>query len=218
MLAAGHETTATGLAFAFDLLMRHPAVMAGLRDELESGDRRLSRRGRDREPRLRPVIDAVERTLAKPRTVCGWDLPAGIRVYPAIALVHRREDIYPQAHEFRPERFLDADTPSYAWLPFGGGIRRCIGAALAQAEMAEVITAVVRRRGAGGHQARAGPHRPARGSPSRRSTARPFACEPAPARAQPAPRPARASGCVAQPPSGCLAPSGAIRCARAGRP
>ncbi len=92
--------------------------------------------------RIRPVIDAAERTLAVPRTICGWDLPAGIRVYPAIALVHRREDLYPQASEFRPERFLDAKTPSYAWLPFGGGIRRCIGAALAQAEMAEVIRAV----------------------------------------------------------------------------
>jgi cytochrome P450 family 135 len=143
MLGAGHETTATGLAFAFDLLTRHPAVMARLRDEVESGNDSYLDAVVTESLRLRPVIDAVERTLAKPRTVCGWDLPAGIRVYPAIALVHRREDIYPQAHEFRPERFLDADTPSYAWLPFGGGIRRCIGAALAQAEMAEVIKAVV---------------------------------------------------------------------------
>ena len=143
MLGAGHETTATGLAFAFDLLTRHPAVMARLRDEIESGSDDYLEAVVTESLRLRPVIDAVERTLAQPRTVCGWDLPAGIRVYPAIALVHRREDIYPQAHEFRPERFLDADTPSYAWLPFGGGIRRCIGAALAQAEMAEVIRAVV---------------------------------------------------------------------------
>ena len=143
MLGAGHETTATGLAFAFDLLTRHPAVMARLRDEVESGTDAYLDAVVTESLRLRPVIDAVERTLAKPRTVCGWELPAGIRVYPAIALVHRREDIYPQAHEFRPERFLDADTPSYAWLPFGGGIRRCIGAALAQAEMAEVIKAVV---------------------------------------------------------------------------
>ena len=94
--------------------------------------------------RIRPVIDAAERTLAKPRTICGYDLPAGIRVYPAIACVHRREDLYPQADRFRPERFLDEATASYTWLPFGGGIRRCIGAALAQAEMAEVIRAVVR--------------------------------------------------------------------------
>jgi cytochrome P450 len=91
------------------------------------------------------VIDAAERTLTKPRTVAGWDLPAGTKVYPAIALVHHREDLYPRAREFRPERFLDEGAESYAWLPFGGGIRRCIGAALAQAEMVEVLRAVVPR-------------------------------------------------------------------------
>ena len=91
------------------------------------------------------MIDAAERTLTKPRTIGGWDLPAGIRVYPAIAVVHLREDLYPQPHEFRPERFIDEEATSYSWLPFGGGIRRCIGAALAQAEMAEVIRTVVSR-------------------------------------------------------------------------
>ena len=93
--------------------------------------------------RLRPVIDAAERTLTVPRTVAGWELPAGVKVYPAIALVHLREDLYPRAHEFRPERFLEDGAESYSWLPFGGGIRRCIGAALAQAEMAEVLRVVV---------------------------------------------------------------------------
>ena len=95
--------------------------------------------------RLRPVIDAAERTLTVPRTVAGWELPAGVKVYPAIALVHLREDLYPRAHEFRPERFLEDGAESYSWLPFGGGIRRCIGAALAQAEMAEVLRVVVPR-------------------------------------------------------------------------
>jgi cytochrome P450 len=75
--------------------------------------------------------------------IAGWELPAGIRVYPAIALIHRREDLYPQADQFRPERFLEGAAESYSWLPFGGGIRRCIGAALAQAEMAEVIKVVL---------------------------------------------------------------------------
>lgn len=90
------------------------------------------------------MIDASERTLTKPRVVAGWELPAGIRVYPAIALVHRREDLYPEAERFRPERFLgDGAAESYSWLPFGGGIRRCIGAALAQAEMAEVLRVVL---------------------------------------------------------------------------
>ncbi len=146
MLAAGHETTATALAFAFDLLLRHPAVFSRLRDELAGGEDDAYLNAIVTESlRLRPVIDAAERTLTKPRVICGYELPAGIRVYPAIVLVHRREDLYPQADQFRPERFLDGGAESYAWLPFGGGIRRCIGAALAQAEMAEVIRVVLSR-------------------------------------------------------------------------
>jgi cytochrome P450 len=145
MLLAGHETTATGLAFAFDLLPRSPAVLARLRDEVDGPDDDYLDAVVTETLRLRPVIDAAERTLTEPRTIGGWDLPAGIRVYPAIAVVHLREDLYPEPHEFRPERFMDEEAPSYAWLPFGGGIRRCIGAALAQAEMAEVIRAVVSR-------------------------------------------------------------------------
>jgi cytochrome P450 family 135 len=145
MLLAGHETTATGLAFAFDLLPRNPRVLDRLRDELAGGDDAYLDAVVTETLRLRPVIDANERTLTKPRTIAGWDLPAGIRVYPAIAVVQHREDLYPQPEEFRPERFLDGKTESYAWLPFGGGIRRCIGAALAQAEMAEVIRTVVTR-------------------------------------------------------------------------
>jgi cytochrome P450 family 135 len=146
MLLAGHETTATGLAFAFDLLMREPRVLARLRDELGRGEDDTYLDAVVTESlRLRPVIDANERTLTKPRTIAGWDLPAGIRVYPAIVVVQLREDLYPRPHEFRPERFIEEEATSYSWLPFGGGIRRCIGAALAQAEMAEVIRTVVSR-------------------------------------------------------------------------
>jgi cytochrome P450 len=145
MLLAGHETTATGLAFAFDLLMREPRVLSRLRDELAGEDDTYLDAVVTETLRLRPVIDAAERTLAKPRTIGGWELPAGIRVYPAIVVVHLREDLYPQPHEFRPERFIEEGATSYSWLPFGGGIRRCIGAALAQAEIAEVIRTVVSR-------------------------------------------------------------------------
>jgi cytochrome P450 family 135 len=143
MLAAGHETTATGLAFAFDLLPRYPEMLARLRDELAGGSDEYLDAVVTETLRIRPVIDAAERTLAKPRTICGYELPAGIRVYPAIACIHRRADLYPEPERFRPERFLDDGVESYTWLPFGGGIRRCIGAALAQAEMAEVIRTVV---------------------------------------------------------------------------
>jgi cytochrome P450 len=144
MLAAGHETTATGLSFAFDLLMRNPRVLMRLREELEGGNGDAYLEAVAKETlRLRPVIDAVERTLTKPRTVAGWELPAGAMVFPGIVLVHMREDLYPNPQEFRPERFLDDGAESYSWLPFGGGIRRCIGAALAQAEMVEVLRVVV---------------------------------------------------------------------------
>ena len=144
MLGAGHETTATGLAFAFELLLRNPEVLARLREEIAAGEDDSYLDAVVQEVlRLRPVIDAAERTLTVPRTVAGWDLPAGVKVYPGIALVHMREDLYPDAGSFTPERFLEGDAQSYAWLPFGGGIRRCVGAALALAEMAEVLRIVV---------------------------------------------------------------------------
>ena len=145
MLGAGHETTATGLAFAFDLLLRNASVLARLREELEGDDDTYLDAVVKETLRLRPVIDAAERTLTVPRRIAGWDLPAGVKVYPAIALVHLREDIYPRAQEFRPERFIEEGADSYSWIPFGGGIRRCIGAALAQAEMAEVLRVAIPR-------------------------------------------------------------------------
>src|SRR3954470_484192 len=143
MLAAGHETTATGLAFAFELLHRNPATLARLREAIEGDDDAYVVAVGKETLRLRPVIDAAERTLTKPRTIGGWEVPPGIKVYPAIALVHHRPDLYPEPDAFRPERFVDGGAESYTWLPFGGGIRRCIGAALAQAEMSEVLRMIV---------------------------------------------------------------------------
>jgi cytochrome P450 family 135 len=143
MLAAGHETTSTGLAWALDLLLHNPRVLERLRDQLDGDDDTYLDAVVSETLRIRPVIDAAERTLKAPRSVAGWELPAGIRVYPGIALVHHRADLYPRPYEFRPERFIDEGAESYAWLPFGGGIRRCIGAALAQAEMAEVLRVVL---------------------------------------------------------------------------
>jgi cytochrome P450 len=145
MLAAGHETTSTGLAFALDLLLHDPAVMARLRERLADDEDEYLDAVVSETLRMRPVIDATERTLKAPRTVAGWDLPEGIRVYPGIALVHHREDLYPEPRRFRPERFINGGAEAYTWLPFGGGIRRCLGAALAQAEMAEVLRVVVSR-------------------------------------------------------------------------
>jgi cytochrome P450 len=146
MLGAGHETTATSLAFAVELLTRHPRTLARLREAIaqDGGDAWLEAVMRET-MRLCPVIDAAERTLTKPRRVAGFDLPAGVKVYPAIYLVHQRPDLFPDPDQFKPERFLATEAESYSWLPFGGGIRRCIGAALAQAEMVEALRVIVPR-------------------------------------------------------------------------
>jgi cytochrome P450 len=145
LLAAGHETTATGLAFALELLLRNPAALRRLRKSLEEGGHEYLAAVAKETLRMRPVIDAAERTLTKPRLVAGWELPPGVKVYPAIALVHHRPDLYPDPDAFRPERFTEEGAESYSWLPFGGGIRRCIGAALAQVEMTEVLRVVASR-------------------------------------------------------------------------
>ncbi len=100
--------------------------------------------------RLRPVISIVLRTLQEPMEFGGRLLPAGASIVPSIHLVHRRPDIYPEPGEFRPERFLEAEggraPGTYTWIPFGGGIRRCLGAAFAQFEMEVVLRELVLRR------------------------------------------------------------------------
>ena len=95
---------------------------------------------------MRPVIVDVARKLTRDTQVGEWRLPAGTLVLPAIAAIHARPDLYPEPERFRPERFLDGEGPSpYAWIPFGGGVRRCIGASFAQVEMRVVLREVLRR-------------------------------------------------------------------------
>jgi cytochrome P450 len=147
LLLAGHETTATGLAWAFERLTRNPRVMHRLReslDEEDEGEAYLEAVAKET-LRARPVVYDVARKLGVPATVKGWELPAGAYVVPSITAVHLLRGIYEDAAEFRPERFLDGDQPdSYAWIPFGGGRRRCIGAAFATMEMKAVLAEVVR--------------------------------------------------------------------------
>ena len=146
LLGAGHETTATALSFGLDLLMWNPRELERLRAAIaeDGGDARLEAVMRET-MRLRPVIDAVERTLTKPRRVGDYDLPPGIKVFPSILLVHHRPELYADPDTFRPDRYLDGEPEPYGWLPFGGGIRRCIGAALAQAEFIEALRVIVTR-------------------------------------------------------------------------
>jgi cytochrome P450 family 135 len=143
LLTAGHETTATGLAWAFERLLRTPRVMARLTASLDDGDY-LDAVVKET-LRVRPVVVDVARKLTRETEVAGWRLPAGTLVLPAIAVLHARPDLYDSPREFRPERFLDEETESYAWIPFGGGVRRCIGASFAQVEMKTVLREVLRR-------------------------------------------------------------------------
>jgi cytochrome P450 len=145
LLVAGHETTATALAWALERLTRHPAALERLTEEVraDAGDAYVD--GVIRETlRLRPVIPFVGRTLAEPQRIGEWDIPAGARVAPSIHLVHRREDVYPEPAAFRPERWLDTRPNPYTFLPFGGGVRRCLGASFAETEMRAVLAEVVR--------------------------------------------------------------------------
>jgi cytochrome P450 len=147
LLVAGHETTATGLAWAFELLLRNPRVLERLRSELaDGGDEYLDAVVKET-LRLCPVISAVGRVVrGEPFELGGYRIPSGVEINPSIAAIHRREDRYRQARDFRPERFLGADAPdTYTWLPFGGGTRRCLGASFATFEMQIVIRRVLER-------------------------------------------------------------------------
>lgn len=145
LLLAGHETTATALAWTFDLLLRHPRELGRLRDSMETGEDDYLRATITESLRLRPVVPLAGRRLAKELSVDGLTLPAGTDVTPAIWLAHTRADTYPEPFAFRPERFLEDAPDTYAWVPFGGGVRRCLGAAFAEFEMRIVLREVLTR-------------------------------------------------------------------------
>src|SRR5215212_1959395 len=157
LLLAGHETTATGLAWACERLARHPEVAARAREDddyLEATVKEVLR--------IRPVVLDVARVVAGPAQVAGFDIEPGTMVTPGITTVQRAGDIWPDPEAFRPGRFLRAVEPQaaeggqpgdrvcgspapYSWIPFGGGVRRCLGAAFAQLEMKVVLRAVLER-------------------------------------------------------------------------
>jgi cytochrome P450 len=145
VLGAGHETTATGLAWAVERLVRNPEVLAKLRASLAAGEEEYLNATVKETLRSRPVIVDVARKLTAPARIGDYELRAGTFVLPAIAALHYREDIFPQPREFRPERFLDGKADNYAWIPFGGGVRRCIGAAFAEYEMRTILREFVER-------------------------------------------------------------------------
>jgi cytochrome P450 len=150
LLVAGHETTANALSWAVERLCRHPERMQRLSEEVRAGEDAYLQATIQETLRLRPVISIVLRKLQEPMELGGCLLPAGASIVPSIHLVHRRPDIYPEPNEFRPERFIESEggraPGTYTWIPFGGGIRRCLGAAFAQFEMEVVLRELVLRR------------------------------------------------------------------------
>lgn len=145
LLVAGHETTATSLSWALERLVRHPDALRRLQDEVREGESDEWMTAVVRETlRLCPVISITVRELQQPVEIAGHRLPAGARVVPCIHLVHRRPDLYPDPKAFRPERWLGQTPGTYTWIPFGGGVRRCLGASFAIFEMKTILGEVVR--------------------------------------------------------------------------
>lgn len=144
LLLAGHETTATTLAWTFERLFRAPAAYERLREEVHArADDAYTDAVVKETLRLRPVVPVVARMLQKPWELGQWTIPAGIGIAVSIYLTHMRPEIYPEPKCFRPERFDDSPPETYSWLPFGGGVRRCIGAAFAQLEMRVVLSTLL---------------------------------------------------------------------------
>jgi cytochrome P450 len=147
LLVAGHETTASTLAWAFERLSREPAALANLVEDVnddEGGD--YLEAAIQETLRRRPVLPNVEpRFVKQPVTVGGWDYPTDCCLVPNAYLVHHDPEIYPDPFAFRPERFLEEPPGTYTWIPFGGGRRRCLGMSFAMLEMRIVLRSVLRR-------------------------------------------------------------------------
>jgi cytochrome P450 len=147
LVLAGFETTANSLAWTWERLVRTPAAYERLRDAVRSDTQAAEHveAAIIEGMRSRPVIPIIGRRVAVPWRLGEYVVPAGQGVSISILLVHHREDLYPDPFAYRPERWLDHSPGTYEWLPFGGGTRRCLGAALAMAEQRVVLEAMVRR-------------------------------------------------------------------------
>lgn len=154
LLFAGHDTTALALAWAFVWLHREPRVLARVRDELEGLGRAPSPDAYDALPylgavcqevlRLNPPVVDVARVARRPFELAGYVIPAGEAIRPALSVLHARPDLYPEPDRFLPERFLERQFSPFEYIPFGGGVRRCLGAAFAMMEMKIVLGTLLR--------------------------------------------------------------------------
>ena len=145
LLAAGHETTAATLGWAFERISRHPDVLAGLVEEADNGGRELRQATILEVQRARTVIDLAGRHVYPEVFQLGeWVIPRGDSIIVGIGQIHRDPDLFPEPERFDPGRFMGTKPPAAAWIPFGGGTRRCVGAAFANMEMDVVLRTVLR--------------------------------------------------------------------------
>jgi cytochrome P450 len=145
LLLAGHETTATALAWSFHELARRPALLRTAQQAADDGDDTYLEAVAKEAMRRRPVIQNVARLLTEPTEIAGYRLPAGTVVSPSITLVHRDANVHADPADFRPERFLGKQPESGTWIPFGGGVRRCIGAGFSLQEAVAVLKVALTR-------------------------------------------------------------------------
>jgi cytochrome P450 len=145
LLAAGHETTAATLAWAFERLIRHPDVLAALVEEAENGGSELRQAAILEVQRARTVIDFAARRVYPPTFQLGeWVIPQGYSLIISISQIHDDPAVYPDPDRFDPQRYIGNKPSTFAWIPFGGGARRCVGAAFANMEMDVVLRTVLR--------------------------------------------------------------------------
>jgi cytochrome P450 family 138 len=144
LLVAGHETTASALAWSVERLRRHPEVLHRLEAEARTDENALRLATAEEVLRTRPVINATARLVMKPFEVGEWRLPPGSRVVTGIASLHNDNRFHENARRFEPDRYVGKKPDTYAWIPFGGGVRRCLGAAFAQFEIDIVLRTLLR--------------------------------------------------------------------------
>jgi cytochrome P450 len=144
LMLAGHETTATTLAWAFDLLLHHPDALQRVREEAVSGEEEFTTAVINETLRIRPPAPLTARVAAQPFSIGGYRVDAGTRIVVHIVAINRNADTYEHPNEFRPERFVGGRPPTYAWVPFGGGVKRCLGASFSMRELITVLHVLLR--------------------------------------------------------------------------
>lgn len=144
LMLAGHETTATTLAWVFDLLLHHPDALRRVQAEAVSGEEEFTTAVINETLRIRPPAPFTARVAAQPFLIGGYRIDAGTRIVVHIIAINRNPQTYAHPNEFRPERFLGSRPQTYAWVPFGGGVKRCLGASFSMRELISVLHTLLR--------------------------------------------------------------------------